>query len=100
MNDDPTNTNGEDNQMKAQDDLFSWLNRGRKINEELLQLSTEKVEEILCITLFLKHLQKLEDDANKGNLTPKDSENLKQLKNAKKNYSALLEQLKSLETSH
>jgi hypothetical protein len=85
--------------MKAQNDPLSWLNRGWKINEELRQLSPERVEEILSITLFLQRLEKLEDDEKKGNLTPKDSEILKQLKNANKNYYALLEKLKSLETS-
>lgn len=85
--------------MKAQDDFLSWVNRGWKINDELRQLSPERVEEILCITLFIQRLEKLEDDANKGTLTPKESENLKPLKNAMKNYSELLDQIKSLEAS-
>jgi hypothetical protein len=85
--------------MKAPNDTFSWLNRGWKINEELRQLSPERVEEILCVTLFLQRIQKLEDDENKGTLTPKDAGNLKHLKNAMNNYSELLEQIKSLETS-
>jgi hypothetical protein len=85
--------------MKAQDDFFSWVNRGVKINEKLRQLSPERVEEILSITLFIQRLEKLEDDEKKGNLTPKDSENLKQLKNVMNNYSELLKQIKSLETS-
>lgn len=85
--------------MNAQNDPLSWLNRGWKINEELRQLSPERVEEILSITLFLQRLEKLEDDEKKGKLTPKDSKNLNQLKNAMNNYFELLEQIKSLETS-
>jgi hypothetical protein len=84
--------------MKAQDDFFSWVNRGLKINDELRQLSPERVEDILCITLFLQRLQKLEGDENKGTLTPKDLKKLQQLKNVENNYSELVEQIKSLES--
>ncbi len=81
--------------MKAQDNFFSWVNRGLKINEELRQLSTERVEEIRHIISFLQRLHNLENDENKGTLTPKDSKNLKQLKKAMNNYSDLLNQIKT-----
>lgn len=85
--------------MKVPNDPLSWLNRGLKINDELRQFSPERVEEILCIISLIQNYEKLKDDETKGYLTPKDSEDLKQLRNAKDNYDKLLKQIEGLNTS-
>lgn len=85
--------------MKVPNDPLSWFNRGLKINDELRQLSPERVEEVRRIISFIQRHEKLKNDENKGYLTHKDSEDLKQLNIADEKYTDLLKQIEGLNTS-